>query len=315
MRLLVEERQTNDARCWLLGSSALDTLRTLTDSFREVARKQIPQGHGFSDSGYLPWMDSFSDHGSSRLLQAHKVRKSLLIDQEILNEIESAFIRDGNPLGLILQEEKSFRILKDVSEASENFNRYGAGFETFLSSNNYWRELFDVLCTFVVPIYSTRETIRDGGVGFSTLRARGAIFLSLPNNLEHSGLELAINLSHELGHQALMIYQGADRILADELDKPVYSVIRRTMRPAIWSFHAVVATAFMLMFVSDLRKQNELSPEEQTYLKHRQEELRNALVSGVRTCAQLNFTEIGWKLFYECEQLSNNFKEVCLEPR
>src|SRR5690606_27268990 len=105
-----------------------------------------------------------------------------------------------------------------------------------------------------------------GGVGFSSIRSRGAIYLSVPKLEDFYYLELAINLSHELGHQALMIYQGADSILNGDLEFPVYSAIRKTNRPAIMAFHAVTALSYMVLFISDLLSNGLLNDQERLYL-------------------------------------------------
>lgn len=299
------------AKSWLLGAAALESLSRLTCSFRQAALSQVAPLHGQAPSNYLPWMDSFLDHKSTDLIAPHRLEGKLLIDKKIFSAIENVFEKDGNTLGFILPEEKSFRIFREIAKSQELIAQYRNGLDLFFSAGRYWETLFSTLCSFVVPIYSTRPSVRSGGVGFSTLRARGAIFLSPPSDLEHSHIELAINLSHELGHQSLMIYQGADPILEGDLNTPIYSVIRKTMRPAIWSFHAVVAIAFMVMFISDLMKNASLSNDEQAYLAERLDELRKSLAEGALTCKKLNFTPVGQRLFNECAHLAEQLTEVC----
>ena len=289
------EAQTT--RKWILGPSSLNTIAALVQSFRQAALLKLDS----PEINYLPWMDSYCEHKNTSLFKEHKVWKHLLLDEDVLSKIENVFNRNDNPLGLMLPEEKSFRITQDILNHQEMIERYFRGIEFFWHAGRYWQNLLSTLCMFIVPIYSTRESVRPGGVGFSTLRARGAIFLSLPKNEKHSHLDLAINLAHELGHQSLMIYQGADRILNGKLDAPVYSVIRKTMRPAINSFHAVVALAFMVRFIADLLVANDL-PDDGFLLLGRFVELRQNLTDGLETCRTLDFTEVGKKIFTECEE-------------
>ncbi|RYZ46272.1 MAG: methyltransferase domain-containing protein [Sphingobacteriales bacterium] len=54
-----------------------------------------------------------------------------------------------------------------------------------------------------------------------------------------------------MGHQALIVYQQSDAIISGDLEREVYSVIRRVKRPAILSFHAAVALAFMTRYLSE----------------------------------------------------------------
>lgn len=292
---------------WILGAKAIPTLNNLTKSFRQAAVSQVVNG-----GAYLPWMDSYEDHRSSALFRPHELRNYLLVDQHILSLLESVFMREGNPLGLILPEENSFRINRDISDSVLESKRYNDGIELFLSAGSYWRDLFSTLCSFIVPIYSTRSSVRRGGVGFSSLRARGAIFLSLPNDEKYSRLNLAINLAHELGHQSLMIYQGADRILDSDLDAPLYSVIRKTQRPAINSFHGVVALAFMAKFIAEVLNAGSLSDEERKSSEQSFLEIRQDLGEAICKCSRLRFTKVGEKLFDECKEILIQVLKVVL---
>lgn len=284
-------------RKWLIGHESLTTIDSLVKAFRKSTLSRVPGEF----KNYYPWMDAYEEHKNTKLFVKHQVLGPLLIDSFILNEIESVYRENDNPLGLMLPEEKSFRISRFVSD--ENLQKYVDGFELFSSTGEYWRGLYSTLCQFIVPIYSTRQNVRTGGVGFSSLRARGTIFLSLPSDVNLNQIHLAINLAHELGHQTLMIFQGADSILKGELTRPLYSVIRKTMRPAINSFHAVVAAAFMLKFVSDILLGNRLLPAERIYCENYRGELIECLSQGIETCNQLQFTPIGQKLLCECKDL------------
>jgi HEXXH motif-containing protein len=98
-------------------------------------------------------------------------------------------------------------------------------------------DLYSRTVDYVVPLGGGRNR------GFSTHLARGAIFRSLP--AESDAWDVAIDLIHEVGHQVLMTWQSVDPILSSPHDAPVFSEIRRADRPAIQSFHAAVALAFM----------------------------------------------------------------------
>ena len=97
---------------WLLREGAIETLIVLIEKFRARALSQLPVE--FSNLEYLPWMDSYLEHGDTTLFRQHETQEQLLVDRWILPRLENVFSRNGNPLGFLLQEEKSFRILRDV---------------------------------------------------------------------------------------------------------------------------------------------------------------------------------------------------------
>jgi hypothetical protein len=97
--------------------------------------------------------------------------------------------------------------------------------------------LYDELVDYVVPLGGGRNR------GFSTHLARGAIFRSLPGT--DNAYDVAIDVVHEIGHQTLMVWQSVDPILVSDHAAPVFSQIRQTDRPAIQTYHATVALAFM----------------------------------------------------------------------
>ena len=59
----------------------------------------------------------------------------------------------------------------------------------------------------------------------------------------------------------------------------------------------------MLKFLADLANHHGLSSAERLNMKTRYEELRGSLKEGLTACADLEFTEIGLKLFRECQNL------------
>lgn len=147
-----------------------------------------------------------------------------------------------------------------------------------------------------VPL--TGANLRKDGSGKSCHWLKGAIFLSLPQDRRYSELELALNIVHELGHQVLMIYQDADSIMTD-LYKPVFSSIRKTERPAIMSFHALVAIYFMLFFFhSLLNSSNKWSPEELAYLKAKILKLSSDF-TGAMALKDIDFSPLGLLMMQE----------------
>ncbi len=141
------------------------------------------------------------------------------------------------------------------------------------------------------------------GRGVSSHLYRGGIIIDLPEVEEHGDVELAINLAHEMGHQALMVYQNADPIIDGDLRAPVYSAIRREHRPAIKSFHALVALAYMKEFAVQALGDSALSSQRRARLEVRIGQIDEALRSGARALREsgVKLTALGGELLAECE--------------
>ncbi len=143
------------------------------------------------------------------------------------------------------------------------------------------------------------------GRGLSTHDYVGGIFSELPVPFPHEDIETAINLSHEIGHQALMVYQRCDRIIHGDLYTPVYSPIRETMRPAIMSIHANVASLYIVHFLEGLLSSKNLTLSQSNYASRRLVENKNKLSLGVSCLSILNFTPVGKKIISELKLASS----------
>lgn len=160
---------------------------------------------------------------------------------------------------------------------------------------------FLFLINEIIPEVSENPSIslRENGSGLSTLYYRKGILLGMPTNKEVALFELSLNLAHEIGHQALMIYQLSDELIRDDHGTGIYSVIRLTKRPAILSLHAMMAVVYMLEF-SFLRKEESLEIVCGSYFKSRVYELINLLRKALIELKSLNFTEFGEQIYFEC---------------
>src|SRR5690606_18738477 len=127
---------------------------------------------------------------------------------------------------------------------------------------------------------------------------RKAIFLSLPKLSEISFVEFALNLSHELGHQALMVYEHLDDIVRVDQYSTSYSIIRKTHRPAIQSFHAICATAYMLEFII-LSKSLLEDHCSSSYLEERTRSLLQDLKLGLDEISTTPLTSLGNQILAE----------------
>ena len=168
-----------------------------------------------------------------------------------------------------------------------------------VSSVNDIRMQFGLTIKALIPVVAvdTRFSLRKDGSGRSSHWLKGGVFLSLPENFETRRINLALNVVHELGHQVLMVLQDCDDILVD-INEPIYSSIRKERRPAIMSYHALVATYYMLFFCMHISR-SLLTVEETRFLSEKYLELRSAFFSGAFAMRNAEMTSLGFSIFDE----------------
>ena len=171
--------------------------------------------------------------------------------------------------------------------------------------------LMQIMVHSFVPLTNVpgKMSLRSDGSGKSCHWLKGAIFASAPVNHAFQDLEFSLNIVHELGHQILMVFQDADLVIED-LSKPVYSSVRRTERPAIMSFHALVAVYFMLYFFSELRKSADLTPDEINYVDAKIGKLRADFSAGAFALRDIKFTPVGLLMMNEMINFGLTFEEA-----
>ena len=151
-----------------------------------------------------------------------------------------------------------------------------------------YRRLIHVVILFAMP------TVRQNT---SLDRARGAVFMSFTSPMDR--WTLALDLAHELGHQALMLLNSADPLFVSDSHTLVFSGVRRTDRPALQSLHAAAALAFMLLFTS-----GHGDPSSRVSVQTLAEHLQLTISSIRERCAM---TEIGQTLLDDFQQLCSRY--------
>jgi hypothetical protein len=156
----------------------------------------------------------------------------------------------------------------------------------FISANdlvNLWfpwqKRVFDAVVRGIIPICNNLSR-RQNGDGFSDRHYIGYLFVSVEDTSQFPDIDLNVSFAHELAHQVLMIYEYGQDIM-DDYQKLVYSSIRKTQRPAVGSFHATVALAYMLSTVAALLE-DESVIERRIYLTELYQIYRNDLMVGIQ---------------------------------
>jgi HEXXH motif-containing protein len=242
-------------------------------------------------------------HPSCKSLFENQADTILLKDEQKLKYLNESYsivdLIDSPPID-IEKIALSFRIPN-----SGNYSIFDSALQ-IVETTSYISELFNKLVNTIIPVNIAQNDNITSGVGFSLQKYKGTIFLSEPQIPENQEIQLAISLAHELGHQALMVYQIADTIIEkEELDKTIYSHARKCNRPAIQAFHACVAISFMSYFLEELEIQrfNEL---ERDFILRKKNELNCALKESVNLFFETNFTELGKHLHLELIVYANS---------
>ena len=288
---------------WIIGNGGAAKLSRLSESlFRKIQEADANRTGTFSPY-YLPWLTCpvRADKVGVRSIIPSEDR--ILRDEFVLRRLRKAYwaSRDA-PLGEVSITSKCMSI--DVRAEKRNLEALTSAIDLVVTTNDSWKVRFQSLAQFIIPLKTLGKGVRAGGVGFSSEFAKGAIFLSIPKIAKFSEVELSINLAHEMGHQSLMIFQSGDRIIDGDLGAPVFSGVRKTNRPAIQSFHAMIALAFMVEYsLSRLDDPAPLSSDGQGYLRKRADELIQDLAIAVTGFSKVCMTRIGQILYDECRDL------------
>ncbi len=255
-----------------------------------IDRIQLPDP---TELHYQPWMSApdlvMSVMQSGRPIGDFCTREILNLSAEFGETIDGL-------LRLVAEHDGQKGSLDDVrvfSEISDGRNdRFKEIFAEAIRLTESWspwmQTVFKRVIKSVVPVVSTRDN--SEGFSFTDHNFIGAIFASVDTRTPYPELLLNTFLAHELGHNALMIYQHAGNFFY-ESDEWIYSGIRKTLRPVVASFHAAVALAYLIDCTSALMKsRNDVA--EKAYLNGLLNEYRNSLQTGLEALSHVRKSEL-----------------------
>lgn len=281
----------------LIGHAVAEQVFMLNAQLRSSTHASAKQAGVQSLSAYSPWTSVAPLTGSippSELLQSPNFeRGSLVIDAAYLRHVRD-FISNKASVIIAGLPNSPDDWLPDGVVSNELAALFREGKRVLVASSPVLSRLYLEFVDFVVPLADGRNR------GYSTHLARGVIFRSFPP--QANAYDVAIDLAHELGHQVLMAWQSVDKILTTDHEQPVFSEIRQVDRPAIQSFHAAVALAYMLFFVKSMQGSAECQDaglrRGKTYRGTLQASLNMATLSLRKNC---KFTPLGLKMMEEME--------------
>jgi hypothetical protein len=284
----------------LIGTEPSEQLLAANARLRSIIRKKCDAKFSVGGSFYSPWSCIYPmlEHMPAHiLLEPHTARGGLVTDREYLSLARNFMLE--HPLmantGLAGLNADDWIPILNVRE--DQVQLFEAGKRLLTRSSTMMCRLYYELVDFVLPLPGERNR------GYGSNLARGIILRTLPRDA--TPYDVAIDLAHELGHQALAVWQSLDPVMTTDPELPVYSEIRRTMRPAIQTFHASVALAFMHYFVASLPDDEEAQQaglrRGQSYSGTLQSSLALSNASLRKYC---EFTPLGEKLLDEMDALT-----------
>ncbi len=258
---------------WILGSDCTQNVLKLWDSFQ---RKRVLefQKLGFEAKHYHPWSWIVSERPDLSGLLNFKKRNEghlLISETEELRLVDDAMAdADGLSMGRASRDIRT-TILFNIDEKFPAASKLVSDAVKLQALVTPWiNQVFQKMIWGIIPLYHEQDG-QPWRRGFSSMDCPGLIFTSFLERVSTlsttARAQMTVDLAHELGHHVLMIYQCADRIIDGDLAAPVYSSVRRTFRPAIMSFHAAFAMAYMMNTCVSIAESSEASPAEREYAR------------------------------------------------
>lgn len=296
---------------WLTGSRGTERVVTLSEQLALQTKQcaEITTMQQFPC--YQPWMccpARYDVWSVSPYVQAmgDRATSPAVVDPQQLQFLQHAFsTAPEQPFGHLKTGQTNFRICDSLSaDLLQYSTELNAAIFLLTTADTTLAVRWQHLVCQVIPLgpLESGTPVRREGYGMSNHLYRGGIFVGLPSVFPGSTIELAINLAHELGHQAAMVYQYADCLLETEHATPVYSAVRKTERPAIMSFHAVVALLYMVEFLWHARRLVKI-PADAAYAGQRWKTLREDLAMGLAALQSLQLSVLGKGMLQECEDV------------
>jgi HEXXH motif-containing protein len=206
---------------------------------------------------------------------------------------------EGIPLegGVAIEIEKSPQLAREALQA------LGEVLEVLKSRAPKSYRRVKILVQEWIPLKVSSVSNLGIGRGLSSVHYWGGVFFELPNEGKKTEIlgQSLLNVVHEAGHQAMFVVQASDLLVKDPRAM-AYSPVRKTFRPAIRSFHAVAAQAFMLEFLDEIvREGGSYQDELFEWCNWKVEELRDGLKVAHRSLLSCELTPWGRKLLEDWE--------------
>lgn len=295
---------------WFLGVDVPTTVRPIARRFRELLLTEANSELNTRYTDFVPWMAVRSRRQKLAPLFSPAwlpVSGGLLIDRTALNHLVDGLVVTGrHELAAIVPYDIDSTVLTpDESQIKQWAREVDEGKQLLSECIPWMAQLYTELILCIVPIRHHLNG-RPKKRGFSTPLAFGAIFLSFEDRVRSRGFaraEMATDLAHELGHHLLHLFQSADRLIESDLQTPVYSGVRKELRPAIMSLHASAALAAMISVTRSIAESAQSSLAEKEFAREKQAKYTRDQLDALRALRSAStFTPLGERVMREFEK-------------
>ena len=287
---------------YLIGQELGEDLYRLNAELRTATVAEFEAEDGREIAGYSPWLSVFPILKDGRLpdelLQEPTQERGGLVTKVAYLAAANRFMGPRSYLTKNgIYDQKHTDWIPALSVSKDQKAVFDAGRRLLLSSNAMFARMYLEMVNFVLPLPGERNR------GFTTHAARGIIYRSIPSNCDK--YDVAIDLAHELGHHALMVWQSVDPIIVSDHHQPIYSQIRRTLRPAIQTFHAAVALGFMHHFVETMQQDADCAAAGIRRGLNYTETLKKSLLLSINSLREVcQFSNLGNAMLSELQALA-----------
>jgi hypothetical protein len=289
---------------WVIGphgQARFDRMRRNLESI-DLRRAQM-QWH--NATAFEPWMSSIkcSDRvfakgwgPESVVAQRTALTEPVLVtEKEDIKRLRSVLQgRDGchSPLQIpTYSSESVVNFHRVVPRAVDILKTWSPSFcQKFLSA-----------CQWIGPLNMHAKPPSPQGRGLSSHSFRHCILMEPPETNEFEAEIVALNLAHEVAHQVLQVYQASDSLIEEaSMRIPVFSVIRKVDRPAIMSFHAIIASVFMAEWTHEALGSIKPSWSQRAWLQTKLRENIDSALVGFCSLKDIPLTQLGLEMRLEC---------------
>ena len=283
---------TNNSRGrWIIHEVGYQKVLACSNAFYTSCTKRFSKDSG-TTLDYLPWMAS---PVLAKIIISNPSEFDVVTNSSVFcfeeNYLQSIarFLNKAIETDAI-REFPRLRVFKEIKSVRPSSIVVHEKALSLVENWQPWQKLmFSSLVKSIIPICWLNSSTENGN-SFSDHNFIGAIFTSVDPKSPFPDLTLNIAFAHELGHQALMIYQHSGDLFFNT-DEWVYSGIRKTLRPAVSAFHAVVALAFMIECAKNLLEK-EVIPSRIAYLRARLNQSLTDINLGLKAFIDLPKSEL-----------------------
>ena len=297
----------------IFHENLLDDLIDLKKSIDQQVIGLTNEKLGTLLTSYSPWLCVLVQNegdNSFHLVYNHQPSKGEILSDPQTVKVLDDFLRTDGALVWDISEEKTGISDKKVSDiglmdpiAPELIEFYETS-KAEIKKGPLFSKGFDDIVNVIVPVSAPNYK----SYSYSTILARGAIFIEIPYAREHGQLLFEISLVHELGHQILFLLQCTDTLIHEkDMLTPIWSGIRQQSRPAIKALHGLVALSFMLNYIRyKLKDSKMLSDEVEVLRTYHNDYLKKARETSDAIKSNCALTELGEQVHLELSHIALN---------